>query len=201
MRRIIHSVEEEATKAWGATMSSFVFLKKFIGNPKQIGSITPSSRYLAQEMTRVVPWDRIRSVAELGSGTGAVTQYIESRLAHPAKVFLFEKDQQLRQELSRQYPEFICGSDALQMSRLIRHYGVDQLDCIISGLPFFNFDPKLRARLAGEIAKNLKSGGYLVAFQYSLQMKPVFESLFEMERIKFVPLNIPPAFVYVCRKR
>lgn len=30
-------------------------------------------------------------------------------------------------------------------------------------------------------------------------MKPLLQQYFEMEAVRFVPLNVPPAFVYVCR--
>jgi len=47
---------------------------------------------------------------------------------------------------------------------------------------------------------SLKPGGLFIAFQYSQQMKKLLGEHFSIEKIEFVPLNIPPAFVYVCRK-
>lgn len=39
-----------------------------------------------------------------------------------------------------------------------------------------------------------------VAFQYSLQMKNMLNNYFDKVTIDFVPLNMPPAFVYYCEK-
>jgi len=78
---------------------------------------------------------------------------------------------------------------------------IEQLDCIFSGLPFFNFESELRKTLVAQIVQALKPGGLFIAFQYSLQMKKILSEHFIIETIPFVPLNIPPAFVYVCRKK
>ncbi|TVY08877.1 class I SAM-dependent methyltransferase [Paenibacillus cremeus] len=177
-----------------------LFLQKFITNPKEIGSIIPSSRFLSQKMVQSVPWQDIRTVAELGSGTGAVTQLIQASSAASTQVFLFEKDRHMLGNLAKQYPDYHCHSNACQLLNVIERSGVSQLDCIISGLPFFNFHPELRDELIHQIMQSLKPGGYFVAFQYSLQMKKQFSHVFEIEQIHFVPFNFPPAFVYVCRK-
>ncbi|MFF2482348.1 class I SAM-dependent methyltransferase [Paenibacillus sp. NPDC058071] len=182
-------------------MSSLLFLQKFMHNPKQVGSVAPSSRFLAQKMVEAVPWKEVGSVAELGSGTGPITKFIASKAKNTAKVFLFEKDAHMRSRLQAEYPEFVCAPDVIEMISIIKRNGVHQLDCIISGLPFFNFSPRYRQRLIHQIVGSLKPGGYFIAFQYSLQMKSVLEEAFDVESIQLVPLNFPPAFVYFCRKR
>jgi phospholipid N-methyltransferase len=58
----------------------------------------------------------------------------------------------------------------------------------------------VRDQLLDQIALSLRPGGWLIAFQYSQQMRKHLERRFELEHVHFVPLNVPPAFVYVCRK-
>ncbi|WNS43116.1 methyltransferase domain-containing protein [Paenibacillus sp. MMS20-IR301] len=169
-------------------------------SPKNVGSITPSSRFLAKKMIRQVDWNDITAVAELGSGTGPITRYIGANVKPEAKVFLFEMDHVMRKKLRLAYPEFSCHANAVRMKDTIHKNKVAQLDCIFSGLPFFNFERGLRDALIEQIVSSLKPGGLFVAFQYSLQMKKQLAEHFIIEDIKFVPLNVPPAFVYVCRK-
>ena len=83
----------------------------------------------------------------------------------------------------------------------MRCENIDRLDCILSGLPFFNFPQEVRDQLVDQVYRALRPGGVFIAFQYSRQMKRQLGELFEIEQIAFVPLNLPPAFVYVCRKR
>lgn len=190
MIRIHHLVHER-----------FLFLFKFLRSPAYVGSVTPSSRFLAKSMMESILWSEVHAVAELGAGTGAITQYIPSAASAQTKVLLFEKDQTMRQELIRKFPNYQCYSDSRELQLALKNAGIEQLDCIISGLPFFNFPQAMRNQIIEQIHLSLSDGGMFVAFQYSTQMKQQLGEWFEMEEIKFVPLNIPPAFVYVCRKK
>jgi phospholipid N-methyltransferase len=179
----------------------FVFLNTFLRSPKAVGSITPSSQYLARALTGSLPWSSIETVAELGAGTGAVTKQIQTAAKESTRILLFEKDPLLREQLSVNYPKYARYSDACTIRSALGAEKLEQLDAVISGLPFFNFPEELRKQLMDEIVASLKPGGYFVAFQYSLQMKRQLNQYFDIETIKLVPLNLPPAFVYVCRKR
>ncbi|WP_248924139.1 class I SAM-dependent methyltransferase [Paenibacillus hamazuiensis] len=179
----------------------WLFFSKFMRSPKTIGSVVPSSRFLAAKMVSAVPWERASAIAELGCGTGAITKFIRNANCGDASVLLFEKDPLLRNELMHRYPEYICCSDAFGMRGYMEMAGIRQLDAVISGLPFFNFAETAREQLLEEIDYCLKPGGQFVAFQYTLQMKKALQRKFAIESISFVPWNVPPAFVYVCRKK
>ena len=84
----------------------FKFLYKFIYSPGQIGSVTPSSKYLARKMIEPVQWNKLQSVAELGAGTGAITKYIQLSRMGKTKVLLFEKDPIMQQGLANKFPHF-----------------------------------------------------------------------------------------------
>jgi phospholipid N-methyltransferase len=190
MFRINHLVHER-----------FMFLFKFLHSPAYVGSVTPSSRFLAKKMIESIPWSEVHAVAELGAGTGAITQYIPPAARAQTKVLLFEKDQTMQQELIRKFPNYQCYSDSRELQISMKNAGIEQLDCILSGLPFFNFPQAMRNQIVEQIHLSLRDGGMFVAFQYSTQMKQQLGEWFDIEEIKFVPMNIPPAFVYVCRKK
>ena len=50
------------------------FLKNFIKNPKQIGSIVPSSNYLSKKMVEQIDFENAEVILELGPGTGCYTR-------------------------------------------------------------------------------------------------------------------------------
>ncbi|MEC0229954.1 class I SAM-dependent methyltransferase [Paenibacillus alba] len=178
-----------------------LFLYKFMRAPKQIGSVTPSSVFLAKKMLESVPWGQVKNVAELGAGTGAITKQMNNVLQEETQVMLFEKDSFLRGQLITRFPDYTCHEDACMLQSSVQSEGINELDCILSGLPFFNFPEPLREKLIQQIQVSLKPGGLFIAFQYSQQMRKRLNQQFDIERIHFVPLNVPPAFVYVCRKR
>lgn len=183
------------------TLQKMLFFYKFIRTPKAIGSVTPSSRHLANKMVAAVQWSDIHSVAELGVGTGVFTKAIHRSLQNETKVMLFERDSHLRNQLEQQYPGFTTHSDAKSIHAVVRQQGLEYVDCIISGLPFANFPQSVRDDLMEQIVKSLKPSGLFIAFQYTLQMKKQLKKHFDIEAIQFVMLNVPPAFVYVCRKK
>jgi len=178
---------------------ALLFIQTFVQSPKFIGSIVPSSSFLGQKMANSVPWKEIHYAAELGAGTGAITKYLSQ--IQLRELVLFEQDERLRDNLAKAYPDFRCYPNALQMKAMLQQSGIGALDCIWSGLPFFNFSKSVRETLLEQISTCLKPGGWFVAFQYSLQMKKELSAKFNLQQIKFIPLNIPPAFLYVCRKK
>ncbi|WP_311768691.1 methyltransferase domain-containing protein [Paenibacillus sp. JGP012] len=152
-------------------------------------------------MVSSVPWNEVTSIAELGSGTGAITRLIQHRISDRTKVFLFERDPSMRKRLNSTYPHFQMSSNASYLYKKITQEGLPSVDCIICGLPFFNFSNEMRQRILDQIQYALKPGGTLIVYQFSLQMKHTLNRQFIVENTTFVPSNFPPAFVYVCRKK
>lgn len=168
--------------------------------PGKIGSITPSSSFLSSKMLSALSWEHLDTIVELGAGTGVFTKYIAAHKKKSCKVFVIERDFVMRKTLRNDYPEFHYGSKAEKLSWLLHKNNVTQVDCVISGLPFAAFSEPLRAAIMTEVYHSLKPGGVFVAFQYSLQMRTMLKTYFREVRIDFVPLNMPPAFVYSCEK-
>ncbi|WP_340014410.1 methyltransferase domain-containing protein [Paenibacillus sp. FSL K6-1318] len=183
------------------TSEPLLFLQGFLKNPKRVGSVLPSSKSLAKKIVQSVRWDEIKTIAELGPGTGAITRLIRAQLPKSATVFLFERDPKMRSNLKKTYPEFMFHSNASYLLKRINQEHVHQLDSIICGLPFFNFSREMRQNILSQIHTALRPGGTLVLYQYSLHMKKRLAELFEIEKIQFEPFSFPPVFVYICRKK
>lgn len=176
-----------------------IFLYKFFCNPGKIGSITQSSSFLTRKMLADLPWERIETIAELGAGTGVFTNYIAENKKRTCQVVVIEEDWEMRGDLQRRHPDFIFGAKAEKLDWLLQRHSLPQVDCIVSGLPFAAFAPAQRQEIMAAVRRSLKPEGLFVAFQYSLQMKEMLQSLFGELKITFEPLNLPPAFVYRCR--
>ena len=181
-------------------MDRILFLRRFIDEPKKIGSLTPSSKFLARKMLKDLPWENFSHIAELGAGTGTFTKQIVKRKPTDCKFLVIEQDFEMRHLLEEEYPDLIFDSFAEDLSATLRRENFPQLDCIISGLPFANMTEYLRCRIVENIHHSLKPGGIFVMFQYSWQMKNLLKEYFPAVKIDFFLLNFPPAFVYFCRK-
>ncbi|MED1947678.1 MULTISPECIES: class I SAM-dependent methyltransferase [Brevibacillus] len=177
-----------------------MFFYNFLRSPGQVGSITPSSRALCKQMVAPIDWEQAHTIVELGAGTGIFTKWIEQKKKTEAVLVSFEKETKMRKRLEPLFPDVRFHEDAVDLDRVLTEAGLGKADCILSGLPFANFPQELRDQIMDQVYHALKPGGVFVAFQYSLQMKKQLSSVFEQVSVKMVPLNLPPAFVYICRK-
>ncbi len=176
------------------------FLGRFLQTPLKIGSVTPSSAWLVAAMLAPIPWSSVEVVVELGAGTGVMTREIVRRLPMGGKVFLFEQDGRLLAALREAYPAFVVEAYAEQLYPVLVNAGVERVDCVVSGLPFTTLPEEARQAILEGVFQALKPGGLFIAFQYSLHMRERFRRHFDEVTLRWVPLNIPPAFVYCCRK-
>ncbi|MGD8190674.1 class I SAM-dependent methyltransferase [Brevibacillus ginsengisoli] len=151
-------------------------------------------------MMKHVDWNNSDTIVELGAGLGCFTSQIQKLKSPTSKALIFELDPGMRSHLQEKFSDFHYYSDATTLSLAMREHGLTQVDCIVSGLPFSNFSNELRERIIDQVIESLKPGGVFITFQYSLQMKKYLTSIFNEVHISLVPLNVPPAFVYCCRK-
>ena len=175
-----------------------LFIKKFVSEPRIIGSITPSSPQLVASMLCNVDWERVGAIAEFGAGTGGVTKAIIKNKRPQSRLFVFEIESDLRQKLSRDTGLDIYD-DAAKLPRVLEDERLKKVDPIVSGLPYAVLPQCVTASVLDGISRTLDDDGMFVAFQYSLHMKGAFERIFKEVRTRFVMMNIPPAFVYECR--
>ncbi|HJV47311.1 MAG TPA: methyltransferase domain-containing protein, partial [Bacillota bacterium] len=176
------------------------FFYKFLKSPKRVGSITPSSTFLANAMLRHVDWRNTNSIVELGAGTGVFTRHINRKKKDSCVGIIYEQDVEMQRRLKVSYPHFNFCTTAETIQRDLENLNINGVDCVISGLPFANFDQSLRNRIMDGVVRSLKPGGSFIAFQYSKQMMDQLEDIFTYVDLSFVPFNFPPAFVYHCKK-
>lgn len=181
-------------------MSRRSFFAQFLKHSSQVGSVMPSSPFLIRKMMpATLPWHKMRRIAELGPGTGIFTEYIDRCRSAQSQLVLFEKNEQFRNDLQLRFPELPVYDDALLLRNIVEQTG-EKFDLIISGLPFANFPFELTERLFRVIGDALTNGGTFVAFQYTLLQKKHFANHFNAIETGHTWLNVPPAWVFKCKK-
>jgi phospholipid N-methyltransferase len=176
-----------------------VFLKRFLSAPGRVGSVAPSSRFLCREMIKQIPWHKVRTIVELGPGTGVFTGAILRKKRADATFMVIERDPDFRKLLQSRFPGILIKNEALQLNNYLAEMSMDRVDVIISGLPFAVFPAEIRSAILDEIVKALAPGGLFITFQYSLQLHSELQQRFSTVDVSFTALNIPPAFIYQCR--
>src|ERR1051325_4439460 len=78
-----------------------LFIQESLRSLELTASVFPSSRYLATALLDPIDFRRMRTVLELGPGTGAVTGEILKRLRPDAKLFAIDINPSFIDHLSR----------------------------------------------------------------------------------------------------
>ncbi|MCK8302754.1 methyltransferase, partial [Erwinia amylovora] len=75
---------------------------EFIAEPRNTGTVAPSSRSLCETKTDAVDWQHCLRVAEVGAGEGVLTRPVLARMRADARLLTFES-----------YPRCYPGVNAL----------------------------------------------------------------------------------------
>lgn len=181
-------------------MEKLFFLQRFMQFPFSIGSVTPSSRFLAKKMTRTIDWSSCKTIVELGAGTGVFTAELYRKKQPGASLLVFEKDPHFQEQLRDRFPSVPLYGDARHLLLALEREGHDQADIIISGIPFSILDAGTRNAILQQVCDALAPHGQFIAFQYSVYLQSLFKNMFSEVKIGFTPWNLPPAFIYYCKK-
>jgi phosphatidylethanolamine/phosphatidyl-N-methylethanolamine N-methyltransferase len=186
------------------------FLRQFIAKPATTGAIVPSSRFLAQTMVHDLGLRDADAVLEYGPGTGAFTEFILRELKPGAKFAAIELNPHFAEVFKTRYPRVRLFEDSVtRVQNMCESAGIQSVDCIVSGLPWATFSESLQVQCLDAMMRVLKPGGRFVTFSYvhsvalagSRRFASVLPGYFKsVVKSPVVWLNVPPAFVYRCRR-
>ena len=183
---------------------SKAFIKEFWKDKKMIGSILPSSKFLAAKMLNHIPLENTKLIIELGPGTGIFTEKIIEKIDASTHLIVLELNPELYKDLKAKIniPNVhIKEASADKIGEIMKEFGFEKADIIISSLPLANFSIELRNSILEVVKKSLNENGSFIQFQYSLNAYKNLKKLFPVVKLNFTALNFPPAFVYTCSKR
>jgi len=189
---------------------TLAFVRNFLKQPTTIGAIAPSSRALANMMVDSVDWDNAKTVIEYGPGTGVFTEQIVKRMRPETKFFAIEQSDTFAMMTRRRVPTAtVHQASVTDVVKLCQGESVDKVDAIICGLPWASFPESLQQSCFDEMLKVLRPGGVFATFAYwqglllpaGLRFRSRLKRTFtEVKHSPTVMMNLPPAFVYRCRR-
>lgn len=180
-------------------MEFLTFITQFAKHPGMVGSIIPSSQFLIRRMLAPVNWSEASVIIELGCGTGVITQEIIRLHKEQSQIMLFERNVHFRSLLMKRYPALPIYKEAQTLGYILQSQN-KKADVIISSLPFSNFSDEKQESILQVVYDALTDQGLFITYQYSLQMKQKLEHCFSKISVSKEWINIPPAWVYTCKK-
>lgn len=182
---------------------SLALLSSFIKNPKETGAVLPSSRFLTKGIISSIDFEASKVIVELGPGMGTFTKAILKKAKPGAKLFCLEVNKKFCSHLSENMADerlVIINAGAEKLRSSLKKANAKEADCVVSGLPFLNFSDAKKRKILEEVKNSLSDEGKFILFQYTNGLSRLLEEHFSKVSRKFVPLNVPPSFVYICRK-
>jgi phosphatidylethanolamine/phosphatidyl-N-methylethanolamine N-methyltransferase len=186
------------------------FLREVIRNPRSTGAVAPSSKQLLQEVMKHARLAAARCVVELGPGTGAFTGAIRESLSPGARYVAVELNPKFAERLRAEHPGIdVHEGSAAEIAGVLSARGERSCDRIISGIPWTVLPPGECEDIVGRVAEVLEPSGLFLTLAYfpmnrlprGRALRKLLERHFSaVEETDVVPANIPPAFVYVCRR-
>ena len=191
-------------------MSTTTFFKNFVKTPSSIGAVCPTSPFLSKEMTLNIGLEKAKSVVELGPGTGAITPHIFNALNPNTIFFAVELNTNFYKFFKKKYPYLsIYNEDASNLRAIMKSENIESIDAVISALPWTTLPSSVQDSLLDAIVDALNPGCYFTTIAYVTGIVTPSGRKFKRklkEHFSHVGLsrlewkNIPPAFVYRCRK-
>ncbi|TYQ16528.1 UNVERIFIED_CONTAM: phospholipid N-methyltransferase [Acetivibrio alkalicellulosi] len=183
-------------------MEGFFFLKKYIKDPKRVGAVLPSSKNLAYKMVEDIDFENSVCIVEYGPGTGSFTEELIKRRKAKTLLLLIEHNKEFCQILKQKYKNqknFIVINDGAEnVSKYLKIHNISKVDYIVSGLPFASLPKETSSNILSATKDILDQHGKFVTFQYTLFKKSFIKKWFKRIDIKYVIINVPPAFVFIC---
>lgn len=186
------------------------FFKVFLRAPALTSAIMPSSPWLAERMVADVRLNQAKVVVEIGPGTGAFTRAIQKELSPSAFFMAVEIDSQFASHIKRSFPRVhVINDSAARLDHHLQSLGHAAADCVLSGLPWAGFSGAEQQRVLGSVLRTLRPGGLMTTYAYNhtawlpggRRFRKLLESTFsEVTTSPTEWRNLPPAFVYRCRK-
>jgi phospholipid N-methyltransferase len=182
----------------------WLMMKAFLRQGRKIASFAPSSKYMARKIIDGIDWEQAKCIVELGAGTGPITAEIVKRVRPHTKLLVIELDPTLCGRLKSRFKDVanvdVVQGDATQFDKLLAERGLPQVDHVLSGLPLPSFPEQLRNSVLETSARTLAPHG---TFRQLTVMPLIYYRMyaryFNDVQFRFVPLNLPPGGVYVCR--
>ncbi|MEN9809526.1 MAG: hypothetical protein RLZZ488_1093 [Pseudomonadota bacterium] len=177
-------------------------IRHFVRSPHQIGTIIPSSRFLARKMIGCMNAQSATCIVELGAGTGSITSEVLRQAGPQTKVLIIDVNADavrlLKERLSQSKNVEIIHADARHLEKILGERGIDGVEAIVSSLPFTSLSNEMTDEILSTAARVLRADGHFVAFQYTTVLGRKFADFFQIRSKKLEFRNIPPAIIYDC---
>ena len=147
--------------------SAKLLWKRMLRTPGSIGTVAPSSPWMARELIQVALLDDAGVVVEIGAGTGPLTSWILNAAPH-VRFVAVEPDEELRTSLVSAYPGVdVSHRTARELPEVLAERGLNGTDRVVSSVPWSLLPAEAIERELDGIVRALTPNGRFVTLVYA----------------------------------
>jgi phospholipid N-methyltransferase len=177
------------------------FFSEFLKRGKHVGAVTPSSKFLVKKMVDPIDFTGVTCIVEYGPGTGIITLELLNRMPADAILLAFEINKEFCETLIQEIKDpriRVINDSAEKLEEYLAQNNISKVDYIVSSLPFAMIPNEVVKNILDVSKKVLSISGLFIQYQYSLNAYKKLKNIFKHVDLNFTPMNIPPAFIFIC---
>jgi phosphatidylethanolamine/phosphatidyl-N-methylethanolamine N-methyltransferase len=174
-----------------------LFLRRWIANPLQMGSVAPSAPALCRRVVRHTRCAEGEVVLELGAGTGVISRALLDSGLDPARLVVVEIVPEMARHLRAVLPGTqVIEGDARRLPELLPPALHGRIGTVICGIPLVLLPAAQQRRFIDAIEAVAPGRGFLHYSYCITSPLPRRRHGLRGRREAWTPLNLPPASVW-----
>ena len=175
----------------------WMFFRRWLANPLQMGSVVPSSAALCRRVVRQTRYAPGEIVLELGAGTGVISRALLAAGLPSERLVVLEIVPDMAAHLRRVLPGVtVIEGDARQLPSLLSADWHGRVGTVICGIPLVLLPLAEQRRFIDAIEAVAPGRGFLHYSYCATSPLPWRKHRLAARREAWTPLNFPPASVW-----
>ena len=172
----------------------WMFFRRWIANPLQMGSVVPSSPALCRRVAAQARRAPDEMVLELGAGTGVISRALLAGGVPPERLLVVEIVPGMAAHLRRRLPgAHVLQGDARELATLVPRHWHGRIGTVVCGIPLVLLPLAEQRRFIDAIAAVAPGRGFLHYSYCATSPLPSARHALRARREAWTPLNFPPA--------
>lgn len=187
----------DARRAHAQVRNTTLFVRRWLANPLQMGSVVPSSPALCRRIAALVERRDDEVVVELGAGTGVVSRALLAAGVPAEKLVVVEIVRDMAAHLREALPGVnVIQGDAFDLARALPQRWHGKVGTAICGIPLVMLPLEQQRRFVDAVEAVAPGRGFLL-YTYCITSPLPWRKLgLAAKREAWTPLNLPPASVW-----
>ncbi|HEX3350428.1 MAG TPA: methyltransferase domain-containing protein [Acetobacteraceae bacterium] len=186
-----------ASNVGGVVANPWMFFRRWLANPLQMGSVVPSSPALCARVSAQVRCAPDEAVLELGAGTGVISRALLDGGVPSDRLFVVEIVPDMADHLRQVLPGVsVIQGDARRLPELLPPHWHGRIGTVVCGIPLVLLPVAEQRRFIDAIERVAPGRGFLHYSYCATSPLPFRKHTLTAHREAWTPLNFPPASVW-----